>query len=241
MSERKEKMHHRRGNTMRNPAFTLCLSIASLVLLLTVSLFTVPRADAGSNDGKAIFATKCASCHSINRPATRPAIDDALREKGPNLWYAGSKYKEGFIEGWLKDPKPLRGMKYNSLTEKAAGGHLALSEAEATEVAGFLMKLKSPDIADVDIKIKATVRGRFIFQKKFGCYGCHTIRRGAKLVGGLTGPTLTGTAERLNPKWVYSYLKNPRAFSPLSPMPNYSGLLSDVKLKALVGYISAQK
>jgi len=241
MSERKEKNHHSRVNAMRSPALLLRSSIVSLVLLLAVSLFTAPHADAGPNDGEAIFTAKCASCHSINKPATRPTIDEALSEKGPNLWYAGSKYKEGFIEGWLRDPKPLRGMEYNSLTEKARGGHLTLSEAEAAEVAGYLMGLTSPDVVDVEIKAKATVRGRFIFQKKFGCYGCHTIRRGAKLVGGLTGPTLTGTAERLNPKWVYTYLKNPRAFSPISPMPNYSGLLSEVKLKALVGYVSAQK
>jgi len=241
MSELKGKKPHNSGITVKMPVLLLRSGIASLVLLLALSLFTSTAATAGPNEGETIFTAKCVSCHSINKPATRPTIDEALNEKGPNLWYAGSKYKDGFIEGWLKNPTPLRGMEYNSLTEKAKGGHLALNEAEAAEVASYLQSLTSPDVADVDIKVRATVRGRFIFQKKFGCYGCHTIRRGAKLVGGLTGPTLTGTAERLNPQWVYSYLKNPRAFSPISPMPNYSGLLSEVKLKALVGYVSAQK
>jgi len=241
MSERKEKNHHTWSIAVKLPRLLLRTGIATLMLILALSLFTATAANAGADEGEAIFTAKCAVCHSINKPTSRPTIEEALNEKGPNLWYAGSKYKEGFIEGWLKNPKPLRGMEYNSLTEKAKGGHLALNEAEAAKVASYLQSLTSPDVTDVDIKVRATVRGRFIFQKKFGCYGCHTIRRGAKLVGGLTGPTLTGTAERLNPQWVYSYLKNPRAFSPISPMPNYSGLLSEVKLKALVGYVSAQK
>ncbi len=216
-------------------------AIVSLTLVLTFLVFTATPAGAGADEGKAIFTAKCISCHSITKPHARPTIDEALAEKGPAMWYAGSKYKEGFIEGWIKAPKPLRGMEYNSLTEEAGGRHMALNETEATDVAAYLMGFTSPDVADVEIKEKSTVRGRFIFQKKFGCYGCHTIKRGAKIVGGLTGPTLTGTANRLNPQWVYSYLKNPRAFTPRSPMPNYSGLLSDVKLKALVGYVSTQK
>lgn len=184
---------------------------------------------------------KCLSCHSIERPHKRATIEEKLSEKGPTLWYAGSKYKDGFLAGWLQNPRPIRGMEYNSLTDKAEGGHLALNSTEAEEVSAYLMGLTSPDVVEAEIKPKSTVRGRFIFQKKFGCYGCHTIRRGKKLMGGLTGPTLTGTANRLNPNWVYSYLKNPGAFTPVSPMPNYSGLLSEVKLKALSAYVAAQK
>ncbi len=245
MSELKQEFPRRRRKTLyailqANPCL-IGYAIVSLTLVLTFLFFTATPAGAGADGGKAIFTAKCASCHSITKPATRPTIEERLDEKGPALWYAGSKYKEGFIEGWLQNPTPIRGMEYNSLTEKAKGRHMALNSAEAGEVAAFLQGLTSPDVVEADIKPKATVRGRFIFQKKFGCYGCHTIRRGSKVVGGLTGPTLTGTANRLNPDWVYSYLKNPQTFTPVSPMPNYSGLLSEVKLKALCAYVSAQK
>ncbi len=212
--------------------------LASLTIIFTASLFIPAPADAGGRD---IFTAECATCHSITRPTRRPTVEEALNEKGPAMWYAGSKYKEGFISRWLQDPKPIRGMKYNSLTEKSEGGHMALDSKEAEEVAAYLQGLKSPDMLEVEIKPKATVRGRFIFQKKLGCYGCHTIRRGSRIVGGLTGPTLLGTAERLNPEWIYSYIKNPGAFTPRSPMPNYSKMLSEIKLKALVAYISVQK
>ncbi|MFQ5481004.1 MAG: c-type cytochrome [Thermodesulfobacteriota bacterium] len=204
-------------------------------------LLNVTTVEAGPPQGRTIFTMQCISCHSINRPAARPTIDEALGEKGPAMWYAGSKYKEGFIKRWIQDPKPLRGMVYNSLTERSEGGHMTLDTAEAAEVATYLMGLTSPDVVEVEIKPKATVRGRFIFQKKLGCYGCHTIKRGSRVVGGLTGPTLLGTADRLNPQWIYSYIKNPGAFTPRSPMPNYSKMLSEVKLKALIAYIAAQK
>ncbi len=216
------------------------LAFLIITLLAGLALNSTP-AEAGPGTGIDIFKAKCASCHSVKRPARRPTIDERLSEKGPALWYAGSKFKEGFLKDWLQNPAPIRGMEYNSLTEKNKGRHISLEKDEAGEVAAFLEGLKSPDVIEAGIKPKATVRGRFIFQKKFGCYGCHTIKRGSKIVGGLTGPTLTGTAKRLNPDWVYNYIKNPRAFTPLSPMPDYSKMLSEVKLRALAGYVAAQK
>lgn len=218
---------------------TLGAALVSLTLILTFFFCTLPAEGA---DGRGLFKAKCISCHSIEKPRTRPTIEESLSEKGPPLWYAGSKYQEGFIASWLQDPKPLRGMEYNSLTEEAAGGHIALKAAEAAGVAAYLQSLTTPDLLEeVEIKPKATVRGRFIYVKKLGCYGCHTTRRNEKIIGGLTGPTLIGTADRLNPQWIYSYIKNPGAFTTLSPMPDYSGMLSEVKLKALVAYIAAQK
>ncbi len=213
----------------------------STLALLAAAAILVPGAEAGAASGRAIFKAKCASCHSVRRPAGKPTIKQRLAEKGPALWYAGSKFQKGFIESWLRHPTPIRGMKYNSLTERADGSHVSLGRKEAAAMAAYLEGLKSPDVIAAGIKPKATVRGRFIFQKKLGCYGCHTIRRGSKIVGGLTGPTLLGTSKRLNPDWIYSYIKNPRAFTPLSPMPNYSKLLSEVKLRALAAYVAAQE
>ncbi len=222
------------GRRLLFPALAL-FAVFSLLSLLST------RAEAGPAGGHAIFKAKCASCHSVKKPAAKPTIKERLAEKGPALWYAGSKFKKGFIEDWLRHPTPIRGMKYNSLTERADGSHISLSKREASVVAAYLEGLKSADVVDAGIKPKATVRGRFIFQKKLGCYGCHTIRRGSKIVGGLTGPTLLGAAKRLDPDWIYSYLKNPRAFTPLSPMPNYSKMLSEVKLRALAAYVAAQE
>ncbi len=219
----------------RGTEFLLVLSFFTAMLLMATTVM------AGPGSGRAIFRAKCASCHSVKRPGKKPTIEERLSEKGPALWYAGSKFREGFIEAWLRHPTPIRGMKYNSLTEKNDGNHMALPAREAVEVAAYLRGLKSPDVMEANIKPRATVRGRFIFQKKLGCYGCHTIRRGSKVVGGLTGPTLIGTAKRLNPDWIYSYIKNPGAFTPTSPMPRYSKMLSEVKLRALVEYVAAQE
>ncbi len=215
--------------------------LIQLIPLIIIILLSRSVSAAEANKGEALFTANCASCHSTIRPVARPTIDERLNEEGPNLWYAGSKYKEGFLSRWLQDPAPLRGMEYNSLLATAEGTHMALGGAEAVQIAAYLMELKSPDVIDIEIKAKTTARGRFVFIKKLGCYGCHTIKKGSRVVGGLTGPTLLGASERLKTMWIYSYMKNPQTFTPRSPMPNYSHLLSEVKLKALAAYIAAQK
>ena len=76
-------------------------------------------ADAGA--GKAAFAAKkCTGCHYTDGPAKERSIADQLAKKGPELWYAGSKFQAAWLKGWLQDPKPIRHLAYNSLTKKNA-------------------------------------------------------------------------------------------------------------------------
>lgn len=69
--------------------------------------------------GDAVFKDKnCGSCHYTAGPAREKSIADQLAKKGPELWYAGSKFQKPWLLAWLQDPKPIRELKYNSLTEK---------------------------------------------------------------------------------------------------------------------------
>jgi len=65
------------------------------------------------------------------------------------------------------------------------------------------------------------------------------MRTRGKMVGGFTGPTFAGASERLNPDWVYAYLRDPKAFKPVKMMPVYSGILNEAELKALASYVSS--
>jgi len=213
--------------------------LLAAVSLLAVFFWAVP-AHAGATEGKKAFsANNCASCHQTEGPAAEKTIKDQLAKKGPELWYAGSKFKEGFLERWLADPRPLRPLVYNSITEKNRGDHPRLSQKDAADVASFLMTLKSPEVKAFGVKAADNPRGRIIFVKKQSCYGCHTVWTRGKMVGGFTGPTFAGASVRLNPDWVYAYLKNPKAFKPVKMMPVYAGILSEAELKALASYVSS--
>jgi cytochrome c551/c552 len=108
--------------------FAISVSIGAAMLLMSTAT--------GFAAGDAVFKDKnCNSCHYTTGPAQEKSIADQLAKKGPELWYAGSKFQNDWLVAWLQDPKPIRPMKYNSLTEKNAGDHPKLSAGEAGEVA----------------------------------------------------------------------------------------------------------
>ena len=192
-----------------------------------------------AGSGEALFnSKKCSECHQIKAPAKEKSIQDAMSKEGPELWYAGSKFREGFLKEWLSDPKPIRPMAYNSLTERNKGDHPGLSKTDAASVAEYLMNLKTPEVKPGSAKAVDSVKGRVIFEKKLGCYGCHQVSKGDYAVGGLSGPTLIGAGKRLTPEWVYAYLMNPKRFKGVTGMPVFAGAIGNEEMKILAEYVS---
>lgn len=194
--------------------------------------------------GKAAFdAAKCGECHYTTGPAKEKTIADQLAKKGPELWYAGSKFQKAWLAAWLADPKQIRPMKFGSLTEKNPGGHPKLAGADAASVTDFLMSLTSKDVEAGVVKPKKGAKGRLIFTKKMPCTGCHQYpaKKRAKFRGGNSGPTLIGAGERLNPDWVYAYLKNPKVFKPVKMMPVFAGILKDKDMLNVAAYVATFK
>ncbi len=217
------------------------VTIFSVVLAILFLFYAATPTFAGSSEsGKKIFKkNKCIACHQIEGPAREKTIADQMKRKGPELWYAGSKFKAGFIEVWLKNPEVIRPMEYYSITEKNRGDHIKLNSADAADVATYLESLRSGAVKPVGIQPAVDRKGRIIFSKSQSCYGCHQVlsRRG-RVVGGLTGPSLIGAGKRLNPDWIYAYMTNSTAFKPVKDMPIYAGILSNTDMAALAAYIS---
>ncbi len=220
------------------------MSIFKVISSLALSAFFLSASSipafAGVAEGKKAFeAKKCVQCHQIEGPAREKTIKDQLAKKGPELWYAGSKFKKEFLEKWLVDPKIIRPLEYNSITKKNTGNHPKLSPAEAIEVASYLMSLKSTDVKDGVVQPRDNPKGRAIFIKKQACYGCHeVIVRGSK-AGGLSGPALTGASKRLNPDWIYAYMVRPKIFKPVKDMPDYTGYINDAEMRDLSAYVGS--
>jgi mono/diheme cytochrome c family protein len=190
--------------------------------------------------GDAVFKDKgCTACHYTTGPAQEKSIADQLAKKGPELWYAGSKFQKDWLVAWLQDPKPIRTMKYNSLTEKNAGDHPKLSASEAGEVSGFLMGLTSDVVKAGVVKPKYSPKAKLVFRKKMPCTGCHISpdKRG-NIGGGLSGPSLVGASKRLNPDWILAYLTNMKVFKPVRDMPDFNGLISVPDMKKVAAFVA---
>ncbi|MCP4041305.1 MAG: c-type cytochrome [Gammaproteobacteria bacterium] len=216
--------------------FATTISLAAAMLVVA----TAGRADPAAGE-KLFTDNKCNDCHYTQGPASEKSIDDQLAKKGPELWYAGSKFQKPWLEKWLADPKPIRPMKYNSLTEDNPGDHPKLAGGDATAVTEFLMTLTSSDVKAGVIKAKKNPKGKLIFVKKMPCGGCHQYPKRKKVMGGRSGPTLVGANKRLNPDWIYAYMANPTVFKPYKMMPVFAGLLNDKGMKKVSAHVASFK
>ncbi len=212
-------------------------------IALGVSIgITATTGFAGPKEGKAIFEKQnCGKCHQTQGPAKEKTFEDQMKKKGPELWYAGDKFRKEWLEEWLANPTIIRHLKYNSITEKSKGGHPSLSNAQAKDVAAYLLTLKSGAVKEGVVKEKSSPRAKLNFKKKYGCIGCHTIKKGKKKkIGGVTGPDLSEAGKRLKGDWVYMYLKKPKLFKPIKRMPVFAGIINDAEMKALAGFVASQ-
>ncbi len=215
-------------------------------LLLTAAMsvvFLAAASSPGSAAGDAVFEAKgCGACHYTDGPAKEKTIDDQLAKKGPELWYAGSKFQKAWLAEWLADPQPIRPMKFNNLTEENPGDHPKLAGDDAAAVTDFLMTLTSADVEAGKVKPKKNPKGRQIFIKKMPCSGCHQYTgRKKKISGGRSGPSLVDAGLRLNPDWILAYLQKPKVFKPVKMMPVFVGLLSDKDMKNVARHVASFK
>ncbi len=213
----------------------LVTSLIGVALLAVVA--TPGRADPAA--GEQLFTgNKCNGCHYTQGPATEKTIADQLAKKGPELWYAGSKFQKAWLEGWLQDPKPIRPLAYNSLTEENPDDHPKLAGGDAGAVTEFLMTLTSDKVQAGVINPKRNPKGKLIFVKKMPCSGCHQFPSKKKFKGGRSAPSLVGAGKRLNPDWIYAYLKDTKAFKPVRMMPVFAGILREKDMKAVAAYVA---
>lgn len=194
-----------------------------------------------------IVERDCVACHDITGPA--PTTLEALwARKGPDLFYAGNKYRAEWLEQWLQKPGRIRpaGMFYgqhvkqgdqsDAIDEASLTTHPALGAADAASVAAALMTLKArSDLIKPGDYQPGTISmsmGEMMFDKFRGCLACHEIEPG---YGGVSGPEVHTAALRLQEDYLMSYMRNPQAWDPRSFMPNKH--LNDADLQKLVHYL----
>ena len=211
-------------------------SLSCIIASLLVSSLTCGNAIAAS--GEDIFkSNKCSDCHNMTGPPAK-SFEEQQKKKGPDLWYADSKYHGEWLESYLQNPANVRPLAFGSIKEKNKLEPPALSAADAKAVTGYLASLTSSAVEKGAVK-KADkgVRGKLLFKKKQACYGCHRIpEKGGKESGGFSGPSFVGAGQRLQGDWIYSFLKDPKPFVGAGRMPHYKHLKAN-EIKTISEYM----
>lgn len=217
--------------------------MGKLALAVLLCLSTVAFADGG------MLQKDCASCHNISGPAST-TVKEMWAKKGPDLFYAGNKYREAWLVSWLQKPQRIRsagmfygnhikpGIKSDEIDVTTLKDHVVLSKEDATEAASELMKLKPHDdlIAKEKIEPGTITRqmGEMVFDKFWGCMACHLIE---PEYGGLSGPEMYTAGKRLQPEYMASFIRNPQAWQPKAWMPNKG--VSEGNIQKMVHYLQA--
>ncbi|HWK52747.1 MAG TPA: cytochrome C [Hyphomicrobiales bacterium] len=218
---------------------THCLKVLALGAAIAAAM------PAGAADAQ----SSCGGCHALSEPdfATLGVVE-RLQRQAPPLWFAGNKYKEGWLEQWLQAPTTILPAGYfpnAAITHTDEGDvvdpaklhqHDALSAADAKAVADELMALKPHDdlIAAMNYEPGnlALRMGTMDFRKFKGCQACHHDAEGD---GGFSGPELYTAWQRLQPAFIASFITDPRAWDTNTIMPQME--MNEAAVYKLVDYL----
>lgn len=229
-----------------NDPIWLRLLFASAIVVGSALMVLHGAAAQEVQDGEAILAKRCASCHNLTGPAPT-TLKELWARKGPDLFYAGNKYKPDWMKAWLQKPTRIRpagefyaahikpGPKGDEIDTTTLTTHLSLSAAEAQAVTDALMKRKALSNLIHPGEYKGGTisqsMGELMFDKFRGCMACHEIEPG---YGGLSGPEVYTAGKRLKEDYLISYMRDPQAWDPKIFMPNRH--LRDADLQKFVRY-----
>ena len=181
---------------------------------------------------------QCDTCHRFSQ--------EAQEGSAPDLFFAGDKFQEQWLEHFLKQPEtirlagPERDPGFLKGQPQFKGPHPALKLEEARQMAKHLATLKvMKDDTPLNLKplSKGTrVRVKILFERDYSCIACHQSYNLARQPrGGVSGPSLIDAGNRLRPEWVYQWLKNPKTFKTQGRMPLYA--FDEETLRKLTQYI----
>ncbi len=175
----------------------------------------------------------CHGCHEIKGYTDLPKI-------GPQLTSISFKTTPTWVYRWVKNPKD-----YNPHTRMP---NFKLSDEEAEAVTAYLVSVSekgnfafaSPKGAYAGGSVQ---RGKEVFETA-GCQACHVVGemtkvRQARGTSYDIAPELTRVGSKVNPEWLYDWVRNPRHFNPTTKMPNLR--LTDGEARDIVAYLMTLK
>ncbi|HXZ39338.1 MAG TPA: c-type cytochrome [Terriglobales bacterium] len=173
----------------------------------------------------------CVHCHTVKLPdgTTLKGTDDP-----PSLSHIADKTTREWIYAWLKNPQ--------AYATTATMPNFKLRDDDARDISAFLIANSTPRDGDtLTLSQKAAAdptAGASLYGESF-CASCHAVQNAAgNLVGGDVGPELTRVGNKVKPKWLQAWLRNPRIYDPGTAMPHYR--FNDQQVATLSGFLLAK-
>jgi mono/diheme cytochrome c family protein len=191
----------------------------------------IPIAPSASR-GRELFKTL--GCHGCHLAQEYEDMDPV----GPPLVHLGSKVKAGWLVNWILNPRDY--------LSDSRMPRFHLNDEEAKSVAAYLLDFKDPEIQDsrINFPFPASSADQVLQSegKKLlttsGCITCHDLE-GHEALGEIEinkiGPNLTKLEKKVEPEWLFTWLKNPNVYRPGTKMPRFR--FSDREARALTVYL----
>jgi mono/diheme cytochrome c family protein len=173
----------------------------------------------------------CFGCHEIK------GFTD-LAKIGPEINQLGAKTNPEWVFRWVRNPKD-----YNPHTRMP---NFRFSNQQAEAVSAYLWNVGKQ--ASFQPRKGISVGGNPEHGKELvntiGCKGCHVIgddtrMREARGFSYDVAPELSRAGSKLDPDWMFEWIKNPRQYRPNTRMPNLR--LTDQEAKDVVAYLKTMK
>ena len=177
---------------------------------------------------------------SYNVEERKKEIDNALKEAQTRYDEALSAYEaaeQKANDEAEKSGKDVDDEAYAKESDALSEAKKALDQAKNAEE--YFAKrpkytqIQRPNLSmDPEKAAELATLGKRLYSNKYGCNACHALAE----TGGKVGPELDRAGFRLNPTWVYRWIKYPQAMKPETRMPNLG--ISDPDAKAISMYLS---
>jgi cytochrome c2/predicted nucleic acid-binding Zn-ribbon protein len=206
--------------------------------------------------GKKLFIdVGCWGCHPIE------GYND-LAKRGPTLTSVASKTSPGWLHTWIQYPKAWRPAtrmpnfwpgavdasfvphENGEKPEDVVKRHQKVRGEEVSAIGAYLWQTSEPAKLRPVPAGGDAARGKELFES-VGCKACHVNEKGSEARRSEASadrdyaPNLWNIADKTNPEWIFTWIKNPKALWPETKMPDLR--LSDAEGADLTAYLVTLK
>lgn len=194
----------------------------------------MPHAQAVAQGEYLFIQMGCYGCHLVEGYGDLPKI-------GPELHRIAAKADPSWMVRWVKNPHDFR--------PRTRMPNFLFQEEEAIAVAAYLLDASKkegeqwlsshPAPGGIDPSDSALVEKGKVLVDSLGCRGCHGFAEGetATVIGQGKdfAPNLANIAEKVDSRWLYHWLRDPKGYSPTTVMPSLR--LTKYEARAITSYL----
>ncbi|HEX5758270.1 MAG TPA: c-type cytochrome [Thermoanaerobaculia bacterium] len=239
--EWEEKWGWKKQPYLETPILPASMSEAGCISCHAGGVWT-PRSEHQDVGRELIVHMGCQGCHPIELPPFQ-----GLRKAGPSLERIAGKTTPQWAYRWIEAPRefhPTTWMPHFFYQENMdRAGDRERQRAEIAGIVAYLWsKSERPQYPPPPPGDPAA--GKRVFET-VGCAGCHVLDGKAKrddffpTINRLHGPNLVRTGSKVDPGWLYAWVRDPKQFFPETNMPDLR--LTDREAADVTAYLLSSR